>query len=596
MPGLNHIKCVAPLAAIALSVASGALGASNARWVEGQLLVKPRPGLPAHVFYNILDHSGGRAVDRLEKLNVHIVQVPPQAEEKVAAALARNPHIDFVEKDLLLDVAQTLPDDPYFANAWHLPVLQAPQAWQSSRGANITVAILDSGIDAGHPDLQGKFVAGWNTASNSGDTSPLTGHGTQAAGVVAALSDNALGVTSVAGQAMLMPVRVTDNSDGMAATSSIANGLIWAVDHGAKVANISYAGVLGSTTIANAAQYMVNQGGVVVCSAGNTGADPGYSNSPVMISVSATTETDEKASWSSYGNYIDVAAPGVKLWTTNSGGGYVAVSGTSFSSPVAAGVVALIMASNPDLSPMEVAAVLENSADDIGDNYFYGSGRVNAAAAVAMAINTYSVDYDAPLVSFTAPVTGSTVSGIVSIDVQASDNREVTAVSLYAAGGLVGTDTVAPYQFSWDSSEVVDGSVQLMAYATDVANNEGQSQALTVTVSNAIEAPPTEVSDTEAPSVWLLSPTDGAVVSGSVRVLVQADDDSGRLDRMQLFIDGAQVASGNAAELTYNWNTRKVSSGGHEIKVLASDASGNESQASVLVSTVSSSKGGNKRK
>ena len=122
----------------------------------------------------------------------------------------------------------------------------------------------------------------------------------------------------------------------------------------------------GSSSVASAAQYLRGKGGLTVVAAGNSSTNPGYADSPYIISVSATDSSDNKASWSNYGAYVDVAAPGVGIWTTTNGGGYGAVSGTSFSSPMTAGVVALMMAANPGLSPADLESALKSSADDLG--------------------------------------------------------------------------------------------------------------------------------------------------------------------------------------------------------------------------------------
>src|SRR6185437_470444 len=152
------------------------------------------------------------------------------------------------------------------------------------------------------------------------------------AGVVAALGNNSMGVAGVAFNARLMPIRVTDTS-GYASISALASGLTYAADHGARVANMSFA-VQSYSSVISAAQYFMNKGGVVMNSAGNYGTLDSTAPSNALVSVSATTSSDTLASWSSYGPYVDVSAPGVSIWTTTMGGGYGAVSGTSFSSPL----------------------------------------------------------------------------------------------------------------------------------------------------------------------------------------------------------------------------------------------------------------------
>src|SRR5437773_362603 len=267
------------------------------------------------------------------------------------------------------------PNDTYYGSEWQLQTMQAPAAWDISRGAGVTVAVLDTGVDSTHPDLQGQLVPGWNFWDNNSDTSDVYGHGTMVAGTIAALSNNGSGVTSIAWNAKVMPMRISDTT-GYGSWSAMANALTWAADHGAKVANISYM-VHGSSTVQSAAQYFKSKGGVVVTSAGNTGVYDGTVASDSLLSVSATDAGDNHASWSTYGPYVDLAAPGVGIWTTTAGGGYSSVSGTSFSSPLTAGVIALMMAANPSLPPSTLVGMLESTAVDLGaqgyDQYFgYG--------------------------------------------------------------------------------------------------------------------------------------------------------------------------------------------------------------------------------
>lgn len=459
-------------------------------WAEGRILVQPRAGLDDAQFQQILSQNGrGRALRRLNKLGVHVIKVPAGTEDEAIAALSSNPHIKSAEKDMLLEPQQVIPNDPQYPAAWHLPKIQAPQAWDNTGGAGIKVAILDTGVDSSHPDLKGQVLPGWNTVSNNTDTADIYGHGTQVAGVVAALTNNGIGVASIAGQTKLLPVRVSnDSASGTAFTSDIVEAITWAVDNGALVANVSFA-VGTSTTAAAAAQYMRNHGGIVVVAAGNSSRELTYADMSSEITVAATDDSDQKAGWSNYGNPIDIAAPGVGIWSTTRGGGYAAVSGTSFASPATAAVVALIMAENYWLSPTEVEAVLESSADDPipGTDWhsYFGNGRINAAKAVLLAAQTAPFDPDPPVVAIfkPKPTILTTVRGLITVEVNASDAKGVTEVALYANGQLVGRDTLAPYQFSWDTSKVPVGAVALTAKAWDPAGNEGLSARARVNVS-----------------------------------------------------------------------------------------------------------------
>ncbi len=466
--------------------------ASTPGWAEGRILVAPRSGLPRAEFNKILEKKGARSAKQIGKLDVHVVQVPPQAEEAVARALRKHPHIKFVEKDTLFPLEALIPNDPRYPDAWHLPKIAAPQAWDSTLGGDVVVAILDTGVDASHPDLSGNMTVGWNAASGNSNTSDVHGHGTSVAGTAAAVGNNGLGVASVAWNAQIMPIRVTNRTDGWAYTSDIARGLDWATDHGADVANISY-DVTNSQTISSAAQRMRANGGVVVVAAGNSGTDPGYSDNPYIISVSATRSTDTRPSWSSFGDYVDVAAPGSGILSTTAGGGYRTVSGTSFASPVTAGVVALIMSANPLLSPSEVESILESGADDLGSigwDPYYGHGRVNAyQSVVAAGGQSPPVDTQPPIATIESPSEGSTVSAIVPVNVSASDDVGVVRVDLYVNGTLYASDSIEPYAFSWDSNSVGNGSSLLTAYAHDAAGNEGISVSVSVLVEQDPLAP-----------------------------------------------------------------------------------------------------------
>ena len=456
------------------------------KWVKGQILVQPRAGLSKGRFKDILTPQGADTTGSIPGINVHIISVPPGAEDKVIKALSHNPNIEFAEKDLYLQPNDYSPNDPQFSVAWHLQTMNLPGAWDVSRGDGITVAVVDSGVNGTHEDLFGKLVAGRNVASNNTDTSDIAGHGTQVAGVIGAVMDNNRGVASIAPNALIMPVRITNDTDGWASTSTIAAGITWAADHGARIANVSY-DTSASSVIRTAADYMRSRGGLVVVAAGNNGTLLSFADSESIISVSATTSSDVRAGWSNYGSSIDVAAPGAGLWTTNNSGGYSSVSGTSFAAPATAATIALIMAANPSLSPVEVEGVLESSAVDLGDPGFdpvFGNGRVDALAAVLLAGGLPSIDNEPPTVGFTNPQDGSDVSGLVSINATATDNVGVSKVELFDDQGLVGTDLSAPYSFSWDSTRNGEGlNATLTLVAHDGQGNTG-TQSITFHVTD----------------------------------------------------------------------------------------------------------------
>jgi subtilisin family serine protease len=567
------IALALPLLGIATAVAQTVQ--NDPPSAPGRLLIAPRAGLPAAEFEKILKPHGGKSARRIPGTNVHVVELPPNVSEKaVARMLAGHAHLKFVELDVKVQ-SQMMTDDPYFGSEWHLYQIQAPTAWDLSTGSGVTIAILDTGVDATHPDLASRLVPGWNFYDNNANTSDVHGHGTKVAGTAAAASNNAVGVSSVAGNAILMPIRVAD-ATAYAYFSTMAQGITWAADHGARVANLSYDGAGGSSTVQSAAQYMKNKGGLVVTAAGNSGAQQTYAANDSILVVSATDGNDQLASWSSYGSFVDIAAPGVSILTTTVGGGYGSVSGTSFSSPITAGVVALIMAANPTLSAGQVQNVLLSTAVDIGpagSDIYYGVGRVNAAAAVQAAVATVARDTSAPTVSVTSPAAGTVVKGLVPIDVSATDNVSVSRVELAVNGTTYATDTSGPYGFSWDSTSVPDGNVTLTAYAYDGSGNYA-SRSVSVTVQNT--------ADTLGPKVAISNPIANAKVTGNVNIQANASDNT-RVTSVKLYIDGKLMTTSSSSSVSYKWNTKPVSSGQHTLQVDATDASGNVGTQQITV-------------
>lgn len=561
---------------------------AQGEYVRGRVLVGARAGLSDAQMQTILAPHRGRA-RAIGQSGVFIVDLPAQASEvAVLQQLARNPHFKFAELDRKVKSSYMV-NDPYSASEWHLGKIGATAAWGTTQGAGVTVAIIDSGIDASHPDLSAQLVPGWNFVGGNSNTADVYGHGTAVAGTVAAVANNGIGVVGVAWQTRIMPVRVSDSS-GWATYSAVAQGITYAADKGARVANASFQGTMASSSIVSAAQYMKSKNGLVFVSAGNQGTEEGYSATTSMIPVSATTSGDQLTGFSSWGSFVALSAPGEAIYTTQSGGGYWSCWGTSFSSPVAASVAALVMAAKPTLSSAQVESILFSTATDLGANGRdpqFGYGRVNASAAVQAALGSSMSPPDTtpPTLSIASPVAGSTVSGLVAVNVGALDNVGVAKVELRANGSVIGTDISSPYGFSWDSTQLPNGAASLVAYAYDAAGNLASSSTVTVNVSNNNQI----VSDTTPPTVQILSPGGGSTggvvtINGNLTISAAASDNSGTAGLTQtLYIDGAVKTSTMGGALTYKWNTRKVSAGLHTIQVVARDAAGNSASTSIQV-------------
>jgi thermitase len=590
---LNHLKTkivltistVSVLMSTSPSVFSAEKKAKKEEFAKGHILVEAMGDVSDDDLTKILAvHKGKRR--KIGKSRIHFVDLPTDTtEEEMVAKLSHDPRIKFAELDKKIE-STFVPNDPYFGNEWHLPKINTIAAWDGAQGAGITIAILDSGVDPTHPDLVPNLVAGYNFYDNNTNTSDVCGHGTAVAGVAAAKGNNSLGVSGVAPQAKIMPIRIAykDAATGSCYGyySTITSGLNWAADHGAKIANISYGGVAGSASIISAAQNFKSKGGLVFVSAGNSNIDENITPTTSMIAVSATDSNDQKASWSSYGNFVALSAPGTGIWTTSNGGIYQGWNGTSFSSPLTAGVGALLMSANRNLTAAQVENIMFTTALDLGnagrDNLF-GYGRVDAAVAMRAALNTTAPvgDTQAPTVSFLSPANNTTVSKIVAVSLNAADNVGVTKVEFLVNGKVVQTDSIAPYAFSWDSKTLTNGTASLSLIAYDAAGNKTTSSPLSVNVSNVI-------ADTTAPVVKIINPVAGSRVSGVVAVRFSATDNSGTAGiTLSLLIDNVLIGSLKGGSLNYNWNVTYLKTGIHKVEARAKDAAGNTSVTSVTV-------------
>jgi thermitase len=370
---------------------------------------------------------------------VYQVSEADTAREVVDRLLAtKSDLIEYAEVDMLVPPS-FIPDDPSYGSQWHHPKIGTPIAWDSVQGEGVTVAILDSGVDCTHPDLKESCVTGWNFYDNNSNTSDVYGHGTKVAGAAMAIGNNAIGVAGVAPKAKLMPVRIA-GTDGYGSASAMAQGMAYAADNGARVANLSFGYICGYQSLLDAANYMRTKGAVAIFAGGNYNTDQGNTqqNSDVTC-VSATDGNDAKTSWSSFGIAIDVAAPGVSIYTTTNGGGYAGASGTSLAAPVTAGIYALMFSANPALTPTQADNLLFSTADDLGTagwDMYYGHGRVNAEKAVAAALATIGTrDAVAPSVPTNLRTTDlKSTSVTLAWNASTDDNSGVAGYSIYRNG------------------------------------------------------------------------------------------------------------------------------------------------------------------
>ncbi|MBI2042231.1 MAG: S8 family peptidase [Candidatus Nealsonbacteria bacterium] len=341
-----------------------------------------------------LENAGGKILKELPLVNGAVVLLPNEVAASNIGILAG---VRSVEKDALVFALKPPSKgggstQPAEVLEWGVDRIDADLAWATSRGSGVNVAIIDTGIDKDHADLIGNLKGGVNFVSKS-PVKPAdpnkwdddNGHGTHVAGIVAA-ADNEIGIIGTAPEANLWAVKVLDRN-GSGYVSDVIDGINWAVDNGMQVVNMSLGSGSDVQALHDAVDAAYAAGVVLIAAAGNSGDGDGSTNEVIypakyssVIAVAATASDDSTPTWSSEGEEVELAAPGVSIRSTWNDGLYNTISGTSMASPHVSGVVALILEDSV-LSPTEVRAMLQATADDLGaeghDN-FYGYGLVDA--------------------------------------------------------------------------------------------------------------------------------------------------------------------------------------------------------------------------
>lgn len=286
-----------------------------------------------------------------------------------------------------------IPNDLLFSQyQWNLPAIETNRGWNLSKGSkDVIIAVVDTGADLNHTDLNGQFVSGYNVVNPEKKPTDDVGHGTHVAGIIGALVNNGEGVAGMSWYNKIMPVKALDAS-GSGTTYAVAEGIIWATDHGAKVINMSLGNYADSQFLHDAIKYAYDRDVLLVAASGNDNTErPGYPAAyPEVLAVGATNRDMSRAEYSNYGDYIDVTAPGTNIASTYPGNQYAALSGTSMASPHVAAMAGLIRSMNPDLTNREVMDLMISQAIDLGDkgkDKYYGNGQVDVFRSLQAAGN-----------------------------------------------------------------------------------------------------------------------------------------------------------------------------------------------------------------
>lgn len=401
--------------------------------IEGQIIVGFKEEYSDAQINERLKQYNAEIIGEIGGINKKILRVPVGQEDEILERLGSDPYVESAVQDTSNHLMYR-PNDSLYINQYGLKNtgqailnaagtanadIKAEAAWDVTKGNGIKVAVLDTGANLNHPELVGKIVASRSFVSGSATAEDNNGHGTHVAGTVTAVTNNGSGIAGTCPECVLLIGKVMGDN-GTGPTSGIASGITWAADQGAKVINLS----LGTSNQSSASiyqqaiDYAISKGAVVVVAAGNCGGTnfsqngctsqnqmtyPGGTNG--VVTVAATDNLDQKASFSNHGAHVEVAAPGKNILSTGpnhafakqpSGYNFAApfyyTSGTSMASPMVAGVVGLIWSSQYGTSSQAVINRLYTNTDKIqGTGTFWSKGRVNAAKAVGAAAVTAAI-------------------------------------------------------------------------------------------------------------------------------------------------------------------------------------------------------------
>jgi len=411
---------------------------------------------------SIIRAYNGQVKTNMNQINAVVAMIP----ENALTALQHNPKIRYIERDEYVQLiqAESLP--------WGVDRIDAEKVWSSNTGSGVIIAICDTGIDYNHPDLIDNYIPGASFVDYTTDPMDDHGHGTHCAGIAAAV-DNDIGVVGVAPGASLMPVKILDYNGG-ADFSWVAQGIMWAANNSADVISLSIGYAYHVQSWQDACDYAYEQGCVVVAAAGNSGHRrriydnvdyPGKYAS--TIAVAATTSSDSRASFSSTGPDVELAAPGYSIYSTLWDNTYGSMSGTSMACPHVSGVAALVIASGVT-GNVNVRNKMKDTAEDLGDSGFdweFGFGLVDAEAAAG---GGGSIN-NPPVASFTYSVTELTVD---LTDASSDSDGSITYWYWNFGDGTTSTAQNPSHTYGSDATYSVSLTVTDDDGATDVTSQD----------------------------------------------------------------------------------------------------------------------------
>jgi thermitase len=389
------------------------------------------------------------------------VDVPADQATQATAALRADPAVSYVEPNYLAQMSAFTPADPSFAGQWGIVKTGVNAVWNTTTGSSsVIVAVVDTGV-AAVPDLAGRLLPGKDFVNHDNNAADDNGHGTMAAGVIAARGGNHVGIAGICWECRILPVKVLD-SHGSGTYTDIAAGIRYAADAGADIISLSLGGSADGQVLRDAVSYAVGKGALVIGAAGNDGGSALHYPAaiPSVLAVGGSTDKDARYSWSNWGrNWVDIAAPGCNPAQQINGvvGQYC---GTSSATPFTAGVAALLASTSPKPSADTIRIALMSSAHKLSGNWIAtASGRVDAAAALAalpgtgqatVARRVAAKDHTPPSVTVTKALANQTrhVRGTAYVSVTGSDRSGMRRLELLVNGKVIAGYAGGSHRFS----------------------------------------------------------------------------------------------------------------------------------------------------
>lgn len=447
-------------------IATSAFAQGSASWVEGEILVKFKPG--AEMVRPIIHTAQkSRVKMAIPKIGFELVKLAPGTSVNAGIARYKSYAAVQVAEPNYIHQKRLIPNDTLFGQQYGAIRMRLPQAWDTSTGnPAVVIAIIDDGVDINHPDLAPNVVTGHDFVDGDSDPTPPPGdsHGTHVAGTAAAATNNGVGVAGMGFNCAVMGIRFGFT------TADSAAAMIWATDNGAKVINMSY-GYYGppTTTESDAVDYAWANDVVLVAAAGNInygGNDSWPDGFPKVVCVGSTGPTDNKSGFSDWGPRVDVAGPGENIMSTLPNNTYGTSSGTSMSSPGVAGVVGLLWAhAAGSATNQEIRDALESTTVDVGNWLVHGL--VNAEAALEVLRPLVDIDVDADSVeTMIGTHSGGDIDSLLFSD---NSHYRIATANLGRQGAVAAA--VVEFDLPFDINLLRQSSLILEVAGTRLATN-----------------------------------------------------------------------------------------------------------------------------